>query len=375
MTQRDYYEILGVPRSASAEDLKSAFRRLARQYHPDVNKEPDAEERFKEINEAYAVLSDPEKRAAYDRYGHAGVRGPNGAPDFSVDFNDFADLFSDLFGFGGFGRSTARARHAPRRGADLQYRLELTFEEAVFGAEKEIEITRDEVCSMCNGSGAKPGTTPVRCSTCNGSGEVRQVRQSLLGAMVQVTTCPTCRGSGETISTPCPNCLGRGLERRTRRRVVSIPAGVDSGTQIRLAGEGQPGVNGGPNGNLYIAIEVKPHKFFRRRDFDILLDLNINVAQAALGAEVEVPTVDGPMRLKIPPGTQTGKVLVMKGMGVPRLRNSGRGDQLVVINVEIPTRLTAEQRELFERLAASLGTEAVPREKGFLDRLKEALGG
>lgn len=375
MTQRDYYEILGVPRSASAEDLKSAFRRLARQYHPDVNKEPDAEERFKEINEAYAVLSDPEKRAAYDRYGHAGVRGPNGAPDFSVDFNDFADIFSDLFGFGGFGRTSTRSRHAPRRGADLQYRLELTFEEAVFGAEKEIEITRDEVCSQCGGSGAKPGTSPVRCSTCNGSGEVRQVRQTLLGAMVQVTTCPTCHGSGETINTPCPTCLGRGLERRTRRRVVSVPAGVDSGTQIRLAGEGQPGVNGGPNGNLYIAIEVKPHKFFRRRDYDILLDLNINVAQAALGAEVEVPTVDGPMRLKIPPGTQTGKVLVMKGMGVPKLRSAGRGDQLVVINVEVPTRLTAEQRELFERLATSLGTEAVPREKGFLDRLKEALGG
>ena len=308
MTQRDYYEILGVPRTASSDDLKGAFRRLARQYHPDVNKAPDSEERFKEINEAYAVLSDDEKRAAYDRFGHAGVRGAGGAPDFSVDF-DFADIFGDLFGFGGFGRSSTRSRNAPHRGADLQYRLDLTFEEAVFGIEKEIEITRDETCSTCGGNGAKPGTSPTRCSNCNGTGEVRQVRQTILGSMVQVTTCPTCRGAGETIATPCPTCQGRGLERKSRRKVVNIPAGVDTGTQIRLAGEGQPGENGGPNGHLYIAIQVKPHKFFRRRDYDILLDLNVNVAQATLGADVDVPTVDGLVKLKIPAGTQPGKIL------------------------------------------------------------------
>lgn len=375
MAQRDYYEILGVPRTASAEDLKSAFRRLARQYHPDVNKEPGAEEKFKEINEAYAVLSDPEKRAAYDRFGHAGVQGFGGAPDFTVDFSDFADLFSDLFGFGGFGRQSARARTMPRRGADLQYRLELTFEEAIFGAEKEIEITRDEVCHTCGGSGAKPGTAPTRCTTCGGSGEVRQVRQTLIGSMVQVSTCPTCRGSGKTIPTPCPTCQGRGLERRTRVKVVNIPAGVDSGTQIRLAGEGQPGENGGPNGNLYLLIHVKPHRFFRRRNNDILLDLNINVAQATLGAEVEVPTVDGPARLKIPPGTQPGQILTLKGKGVPRLRNNGRGDQLVIINVEIPRRLSPEQRQLFEKLAHSMGSEVRPQERGIWDWLKEALGG
>lgn len=375
MAQRDYYEILGVPRTASAEDLKSAFRRLARQYHPDVNKEPGAEEKFKEINEAYAVLSDPEKRAAYDRFGHAGVQGFGGAPDFTVDFSDFADLFSDLFGFGGFGRQSARARTMPRRGADLQYRLELTFEEAIFGAEKEIEITRDEVCHTCGGSGAKPGTAPTRCATCGGSGEVRQVRQTLIGSMVQVSTCPTCRGSGKTIPTPCPTCQGRGLERRTRVKVVNIPAGVDSGTQIRLAGEGQPGENGGPNGNLYLLIHVKPHRFFRRRNNDILLDLNINVAQATLGAEVEVPTVDGPARLKIPPGTQPGQILTLKGKGVPRLRNNGRGDQLVIINVEIPRRLSPEQRQLFEKLAHSMGSEVRPQERGIWDWLKEALGG
>ncbi len=375
MTQRDYYEVLGVPKNASNEDLKSAFRRLARQYHPDVNSEPDAEERFKEINEAYAVLSDSDRRAAYDRYGHAGVRGPGGTTDFTVDFSDFADIFGDLFGFGGFGRTSRRTRNAPRRGADLQYRLELSFEEAVFGVEKEIEITRDEVCATCQGSGAEPGTSPVRCSTCNGNGEVRQVRQTILGSMVQVSTCPTCNGSGETIASPCHTCQGRGLERRTRKKVVNIPAGVDNGTQIRLAGEGQPGVNGGPNGSLYVAVQVKSHKFFRRRDNDVLLDLDINIAQATLGAEVEIPTVDGKATLKIPGGTQPGKVLRMRGKGVPHLRSNGRGDQLVIVNVEIPTRLTNEQRRLFEQLAKSLGSDVRPQERSFLDWLKETLGG
>lgn len=375
MTQRDYYEVLGVSKNASSDELKSAFRKLARQYHPDVNKEADAEEKFKEINEAYAVLSDEQKRAAYDRFGHAGVRGPNGQPDFSVDFTDFADIFGDLFGFGGFGRSSSRSRNAPRRGADMQYHLDLTFEEAVFGAEKEISISRDEPCNRCHGSGAEPGTSPTRCSTCNGSGEVRQVRQTILGSMVQVTTCPTCKGQGETISTPCRTCQGRGLERQTRTKVVSIPAGVDTGTQIRLAGEGQPGTNGGPNGNLYIAIQVKPHKYFRRQENDILLNLNINIAQATLGADVQVPTVDGPVEtLRIPGGTQPGKVLRIKGKGVPRLRSNGRGDQLVLINVEIPTNITSDQRRIFEELAESLGSEVRPQERGFLEWLKETFG-
>jgi molecular chaperone DnaJ len=372
MSDRDYYEVLGVPRSASPEDLKSAFRRLARQYHPDVNNSSDAEERFKEINEAYAVLSDPDRRSAYDRFGHAGVRGPSGAPDFNVDFSDFADIFGEFFGFG---RSSRQARNAPRRGADLQYRVELTFEESIFGVDKEIEITRDEVCSHCNGSGAEPGTSPVRCATCNGRGEVRQVRQTILGSMVQVTTCPACNGQGETISTPCKTCNGRGLERRTRKKVVSVPAGVDTGNQIRLAGEGQPGTNGGPNGNLYLVVQVKPHKYFKRREHDILLDLEINLAQATLGAGVEVPTVDGVEKLDIPPGTQPGKVLRLRGKGVPHLRSNGRGDQLVMINVVVPKSLTSEQRHLFEQLAASLGTEVKPQEKGFLEWIKDAITG
>ncbi|MCJ7658881.1 MAG: molecular chaperone DnaJ [Anaerolineales bacterium] len=373
MAQRDYYEVLGVSRSATQDELKAAFRRLARQYHPDVNDSPDAEERFKEINEAFAVLSDEQRRGAYDRYGHEGVRGPNGMPNFTVDFSDFADVFGDLFGFGGFGRTSQRARNAPRRGADLQYRLDLTFEEAVFGVEKEIEITRDELCATCNGSGAEPGTSPVRCSTCNGSGEVRRTRQTILGSMVQVTTCPACNGQGEIISTPCHTCKGRGLERRNRKKVISVPAGVDSGTQIRLAGEGQPGLYGGPNGNLFIAIKVKAHKYFHRREYDVLLDLNVNIAQATLGAEVEIPTVDGPTMLKIPNGTQPGKILRLRGKGIPKLRGNGRGDQLVVINVEVPINVDNDQRQLFEQLAESLGSEVRPQERGFLDWLKEAL--
>jgi molecular chaperone DnaJ len=256
MAKRDYYEILGIPRDASKEDIKNAFRKLARQYHPDVSQEPDAEERFKEINEAYGILSEDDKRAAYDRYGHAGVQGTGGMPDFTTV--DFTDIFEEFFGFGGFGRSSQRSRNMPRRGGDLQLSVELNFEEAVFGIEKEIEFTREEVCSTCQGSGAEPGSSPVRCSNCNGSGEVRQVRQTLLGSMVQVSTCPTCNGQGQVITSPCHTCKGRKLERKIRRKAVTIPAGVDSGNQIRLAGEGQPGINGGPTGNLYLLIQVRP---------------------------------------------------------------------------------------------------------------------
>jgi len=369
MTQRDYYEVLGVPRTATPEEIKSAFRNLARQYHPDVNKSPDAEEKFKEINEAYAVLSDAEKRAAYDRYGHAGLNGMGGMPDFSTI--DLSDIFEELFGFGMGMGSRRSSRNAPRRGADLNATLTLTFEEAIFGCEKEVEFTRDEICSACRGSGAEPGTRPQRCVTCGGRGEVRQVRQTILGSMVQVITCPTCNGAGEVIHTPCRTCRGRGLERKSVRKVVAVPAGIDNGQQIRLAGEGQPGINGGPNGNLYIEIQVKPHPFFRRKQDDILLNLNINVAQATLGAEVEIPTIDGKTTLNIPPGTQPGKVFTLKGKGVPHLRSNGRGDQLVIVNVEVPSRLTPEQRRLFEQLAQTLGSEVKPQEKSFFERLRD----
>ena len=375
MTNRDYYEILGVPRDASAEDIKSAFRKLARQYHPDVSKEADAEEKFKEINEAYGVLSDPEKRRRYDQYGRAGLGDINGMPDYAT--MDFSDIFEELLGgFGfGFGGGGSRSRR-PRRGRDLQVQVALTFEESVFGVEKTVEVTRNEVCGTCRGSGAAPGTSPQRCQTCGGRGEVRQVRQTIFGSMMQSGPCPACNGRGEVIASLCPTCRGQGLERKTVRKVVSIPAGVDTGTQIRLAGEGEPGTLGGPQGNLYLLISAQRHKFFKRRENDILLNLDINVAQAVLGAWIEVPTVEGkPEKLHIPAGTQPGRIFPIRGRGVPYLRKSGRGDQLVIINVEIPSRLTKEQRDLFENLAATLGTTVKPKEKGFLDWLNEALGG
>jgi molecular chaperone DnaJ len=372
MSERDYYDILGVNRNASDDELKAAFRKLARQYHPDVNKDPDAEERFKEINEAYGVLSDATKRARYDRFGRAGLGSLGGFHDYTVDF---ADIFDELFGQ--FGFSTGRSsRRVPRRGRDLQMNVTLSFEQAVFGVEKEIDFEREEACSRCKGSGAEPGTSPSRCPTCGGQGEVRQVRQTILGQMMQTAICPNCGGRGEVIASPCRTCRGGGLERRKVHKKVEIPAGVDSGTQIRLAGEGEPGTNGGPNGSLFLLLDVQPHKFFKRRDNDILLNLDINLAQATLGAEVSVPTLDGEDRLKIPPATQPGKVFHLKDKGVPHLRRKDRrGDQLVIVNVEIPSRLTKEQRELFEKLAATLGTTVKPKEKGFLDWLNEALGG
>jgi len=368
-SKRDYYEVLGVRRSASQEEIKRAYRRLARQYHPDVNKSPDAEERFKEINEAYQVLSNPEMRARYDRFGHAGLEG-TAFPDFT-DFGGFGDIFDELFrdfGFGGFGRTRARTR--PQRGADLRYDLDLTFEEAAFGCEKEIEIPRLETCPRCRGSGAEPGTQPIRCPECNGTGEVRRVQQSILGSFVSVTTCPRCGGKGEIITTPCSQCRGQGRARVARTLVVKVPAGVDDEMQIRLSGEGEPGTYGGPPGDLYVVVHIKPHPYFRRQNHDIILELGINVAQAALGDEVWVPTLDGDEKLRIPAGTQSGTIFRLRGKGIPYLRRHGRGDQLVVTQVIIPTELTEEQRKLFLQLAKTLGREVIPqKEKSFLDRL------
>lgn len=373
-TKRDYYEVLGVGQSASKDDLKKAYRRLARQYHPDVNKETDAAERFKEVNEAYEVLSDDDKRAAYDRFGHAGLGGSGGFQDFGSGFGGFgmADIFEEFFGGG---RGSGRRRRGPRPGADLRYNLTLEFEEAVFGVEKDIEVRRPSICPTCAGSGAEPGTSPVRCTSCNGTGEVRRVQQSILGQFVNVTTCPTCQGTGETIPNVCHTCHGRKQVEEVKSLNVKIPAGVDADTQIRYSGEGAPGLNGGPPGNLYININIRKHPYFQRRGDDIMLDLEINVAQAALGDEIKVPTVDGEAALTIPPGTQSGAVFRLNARGVPRLRRSGRGDQLIIVQVAIPKKLTKEQKELFAKLGGTLGKEVVPqRERGFLDSLKDALG-
>jgi molecular chaperone DnaJ len=374
---RDYYEVLGVSRNADKAQIKSAFRRLAREYHPDVSTHPDAEARFKEINEAYEVLSDDERRARYDRFGHAGVQGAGG---FSgTGFSGFEEIFEEFFS--NFGGMRGQRRRGPRPGADRRVDVTVTFEEAIFGVEKEIEFERLEMCETCAGTGAAPGTTPVRCSQCSGTGEVRQVQQTFLGPMVQVTTCPRCGGRGETIASPCTPCRGSGRVRNKAVLTVQIPAGVREGLQIQIRGEGDTGETGALKGNLYVVVHVQEHEFFKRKDNDIILEIVINVAQAALGDRIVIPTVDGDVELVIPAGTQTGRVFRLRGKGVPRLRsdgsNSGRGDQLVYVQVEIPTKLTDEQRRLFEQLAATLGSEVSPQRngKGFFDRVMDFFAG
>ncbi len=369
-TQRDYYEVLGVPRGADPEQIKKAFRRLAMQYHPDRNGEPGAEQRFKEINQAYEVLSDPEKRAAYDRFGHAGVEGGGGFDGFG--FAGFGDIFEAFFG-----GAAARQRHGAQRGSDIRIQLKLTFEEAAFGCEKEVELTRTEPCTVCGGNGAQPGTRPEVCPQCRGTGEVRRVKQSIFGQFVNVTACDRCGGEGAVVAHPCQTCRGSGAERKTVVKRLTVPAGVTSGTQVRVTGEGNAGGHGGPAGSLYATIKVQPHPVFRREDDDVVVDLYLNVAQAVLGEEVEVPTLDGSVRLQVPPGVQHGHVIMLRGKGIPRLRGSGRGDQLLRVHVAIPAALTTEQRRLFEELRTSLGRVEAPgngarHDRGFFDRIRDA---
>jgi molecular chaperone DnaJ len=368
-TTRDYYEILGVPRDADPETIRGAYRTLAKRYHPDVNKEPGAEERFKEINEAYGVLSDDERRSAYDRFGHAGLSGmPFGT---GAGFEDLGDLFEEFFR--GFGMGGGRVRRSPHRGADLQTEVPLTFEESIAGVEKEVEITRMEVCSVCRGSRAEPGTTPTRCPVCQGTGEERRVRQTFLGSMVNVTTCSKCGGSGEVVSSPCKTCRGKGVERKTRTLKVPIPPGVDNGTQIRLADQGEPGTFGGPPGNLFIFVRVRPHDFFLRRNNDLWMQLGVNFMQAAMGADIRVGTVSGETTLHIPAGTQPGQVFRLRGKGVPHLQQIGRGDLFVVVNILVPATLTAEQKKLLSQLGMAYDSPAKPQKHTLLDALKDIL--
>ncbi|MGI5917713.1 MAG: molecular chaperone DnaJ [Anaerolineae bacterium] len=369
--KRDYYEILGLERNASKQDIRSAYRKLARKYHPDVSKEPDAEARFKEINEAYQVLNDEEARARYDRFGHAGLDQNDIGGFGGFGFGGFEDIFEDLFGFGMRGAT----RQGPRRGADLRYDLEISFEEAVFGTQKEIEISRSEICPSCRGTGAEPGTSPVRCPECNGSGQVRRAQQSIFGAFVNVTTCPRCGGRGEIVTTPCSTCHGTQRAEQIRRLSVDIPAGVDDGMRVRLTGEGDAGGNGGPAGNLYVVVHVRPHRYFERHENDILLSIHINVAQATLGDEIEVLTLEETEKLTIPAGTQPGTIFRLRGKGVPRLRGGGRGDQIVIVNVSIPTHIDENQKRLFSELGKTLGKDVTPQGgRGFIERLRESLG-
>ncbi len=354
---RDYYEILGVPRNASDEQIKKAFRKLAFQYHPDHNGHPDAEAKFKEIYEAYEVLSNREKRASYDRFGQVfDSDWPNSFEGFG--FGGLGDIFDAFFS----GTTTTRKRRTPQKGADLQARIDLQFEEAVFGATKEIEISRVEICSLCRGVGSEPGTTPQKCPECNGNGQVRRMQQSLFGRFVQVITCPRCDGEGTHIDRLCPQCRGKGRERVKRKIKITIPPGVDSNHPLRVRGEGEAGIYGGSPGDVYITFSVKPHEFFLRDGNDIFYELPINFTQAALGDTVEVPTLDGKTSLKIPAGTQNRKLFHLKGKGVPNPDGRGRGDQIIGIRVVTPDSLNAEQRRLFQELARTLPKARISKE-------------
>ncbi len=378
MAKRDYYEVLGVSRDASEQDIKKAYRRLARQYHPDVNKEdPDAEAKFKEIGEAYKVLSNAEARARYDQFGHAafegaGAAGGGAGGPFGGGFGGF-EGFDDIFDMF-FGGAQGRRPTGPRQGDDLRYDLELDFVDAALGIETEIEVPRTEKCPHCKGNQAEPGT-PIRdCTRCGGTGEQRQVRQTAFGRFVNVTPCPECRGEGKKVETPCMECAGAGVVRRRRTIKAKIPAGVDDGFRIRLSGEGGAGERGGPPGDLYIFISVRPHDFFERDGNDVICEVPISFVQAALGDELEVPTLHGSAKLRVPEGTQSGTRFRLRGQGISDPRGYGRGDQYVVTKVVTPTRLSAKQRELLKEFAR-LGGDKVEDERGFFDRVKDALKG
>ena len=374
MNNTEYYDRLGLSKDASQDEIKRAYRKLSKKYHPDINKEPGAEEKYKEILEAYETLSDAQKRAAYDQYGPDGANGFGGQGSFGgfdggAGFGGFEDIFSSFFGGG-----ATRNPNAPRQGDDLQYRVNLSFEEAVFGAEKEIHYNREVTCKTCSGSGAKPGTSPVTCGRCHGHGVINVDTQTPLGMMRRQVTCDVCHGTGQEIKDPCPTCRGTGREKQSHTVSVKIPAGVETGQQIRLAGQGEAGFNGGPYGDLFVVINVNPSDKFTRDGSTIYYTLNISFVQAALGDTVEVPTVHGNVEMVIPAGTQTGKTFRLKGKGAPRLRGGSQGDQLVTVKIVTPTKLNDAQKEALLAFAKASGDEKIaPQKKGFFNKVKDAL--
>ena len=374
MNNTEYYDRLGLSKDASQDEIKRAYRKLSKKYHPDINKEPGAEEKYKEVQEAYETLSEDQKRAAYDQYGPDGANGFGGQGSFGgfdggAGFGGFEDIFSSFFGGG-----ATRNPNAPRQGDDLQYRVNLSFEEAVFGAEKEIHYNREVTCKTCSGSGAKPGTSPVTCGRCHGHGVINVDTQTPLGMMRRQVTCDVCHGTGQEIKDPCQTCRGTGREKQSHTVSVKIPAGVETGQQIRLAGQGEAGFNGGPYGDLFVVINVNPSDKFTRDGSTIYYTLNISFVQAALGDTVEVPTVHGNVEMVIPAGTQTGKTFRLKGKGAPRLRGGSQGDQLVTVKIVTPTKLNDAQKEALLAFAKASGDEKVaPQKKGFFNKVKDVL--
>lgn len=373
MAKRDYYEVLGVPKGASEEQIRKAYRGLARKYHPDVNDEPNAEDKFKEINEAYKILSDPEQKSKYDQFGHAafenGGMGQGGFGGFEGfgGFDDLGDIFSTFFGGGG------RATNRPQRGADLRYEMTIEFEEAAFGIERTIEIPRTEICSHCHGNQAEPGTPIKTCPDCNGSGQQRVVQQTPFGQMQSSRTCSRCQGQGKTFETACTECQGQGRVRKMRRINVKIPAGIDQGQIVRLSGQGEAGTRGGPAGDLQIIVNVKPHKLFQREGNNIIFEVPITFVQATLGDEIEVPTLEGSVKMKIAEGTQSGRIMRLRGKGIQDVRGYGRGDQLVHIKVMTPTKLTNKQKEILREFATERGESHPEETKSFFEKVKDVL--
>ena len=373
--KRDYYDVLSVNRAAPPEEIKSAYRKAALKWHPDRN--PDnkkqAEERFREATEAYSVLSDPQRRAAYDRFGHAGVSGVSFDPGFSRSiFEEFQDIFGDFFGFEDFFGGGGRARSRAQRGADLRYDMTLSFEEAASGVTTKVKVPRREFCEACNGTGAKAGTSVGPCQTCGGRGQLHYQQ----GFFTITRTCPACQGAGQVVREHCPECRGQGRIERERTIELRIPPGVDSQTRLRVSGEGEPSINGGPPGDLYAVLEVKEHPFFERRNSDLYCTVPISYAQAALGAEILVPTLNGEEKLKISEGTQTGSIFRLKGKGLPDPHGGGKGDLYVNVRVVTPTKLTREQRRLLEQLGATLQVENRPAERNssFFEKVKDIFG-
>lgn len=379
--KRDYYEVLGVSKNASDDDIKKAHRKLAKKYHPDLNKDnPEAAEKFKELNEAYEVLSDKDKKAKYDQFGFAGVDpnyGGGGAGGFSgfggFDMGDLGDIFGSFFGGSSFGGSRSR-RNAPQRGETIQQRVMLSFEEAAFGCEREINIGRVETCEECGGSGAAPGTTAETCSNCRGSGTVTQTQRTPLGMFQTQTACPNCRGTGKIIKSPCKKCGGNGKVRKNRTLKVKIPAGIDDGQSIQLRGQGGQGTNGGPAGDVIVTIGIRPHPVFTREGSDVLCEIPISFTQAALGAELQVPTIDGKIEYMVPEGTQTGTVFRLRGKGIQNVNGRGRGDQFVRVNIEVPKNLTQKQKELLREFEESSSANHTKRQS-FWEKVKNSIKG
>ncbi len=382
--KRDYYEVLGVNKNATDDELKKAYRKLAKKYHPDANPDnkKEAEAKFKEVNEAYETLSDPQKRKMYDQFGPDGPQGFNGAGgpfgggngyysytssgfDGFSDFGDLGDIFSSFFGGGFGGRSNTRKQNGPRKGADLNLHIDITFEQAFLGVEKEIAITRNEECSVCHGTGAKPGTSVTKCPTCNGTGQIRQVQNTILGQMQTTRTCTNCHGTGEVIKEPCDNCRGKGTVRKQPKIKVKIPAGIDDGQTVVLRGEGEPGQKGGPKGDLYITVRLKKHSIYSRKGNNVYCDVPITITQATLGAELEIPMVDGSKeKYKIPEGTQTGTKFTIRGKGFKSVSSSSVGDFVFTVNVQTPKRLSKEQRELLVQLARTMNEQPPIKKRG-----------